>query len=73
MSEQRDSRYELRRLTPTSVRRKQFTTTRLRPGYDTQEVDRFLDRVEEELMRLTRERDEALADAAARRKDRPTL
>ncbi len=30
-------------LTPADVRNKQFSTTRLRPGYDEEEVDAFLD------------------------------
>src|SRR5690348_343647 len=33
-------------LTPEDVRNKQFSTTRLRPGYDEEEVDDFLDQVE---------------------------
>ena len=33
-------------LTPADVRNKQFSTTRLRPGYDEEEVDAFLDEVE---------------------------
>jgi len=32
-------------LTPADVRNKQFSTTRLRPGYDEEEVDAFLDEV----------------------------
>src|ERR1700689_3309579 len=39
-------------LTPADVRNKQFSTTRLRPGYDEEEVDAFLDEVEAELDRL---------------------
>jgi DivIVA domain-containing protein len=39
-------------LTPESVRNKQFTTIRLREGYDMGEVDHFLDQVEQELQRL---------------------
>jgi len=39
-------------LTPADVRNKQFSTTRLRPGYDEEEVDAFLDEVEVELDRL---------------------
>src|SRR5262249_49583367 len=42
-------------LTPADVRNKQFSTTRLRPGYDEEEVDAFLDEVEVELDRLSRE------------------
>ncbi|MBO0819704.1 MAG: DivIVA domain-containing protein [Nocardiopsaceae bacterium] len=45
-------------LTPTDVRNKQFSTTRLRPGYDEEEVDAFLDEVEAELDRLIQENGE---------------
>jgi DivIVA domain-containing protein len=45
-------------LTPTDVRNKQFSTTRLRPGYDEEEVDAFLDEVETELSRLLQENEE---------------
>jgi DivIVA domain-containing protein len=45
-------------LTPADVRNKQFSTTRLRPGYDEEEVDAFLDEVEAELDRLIQENDE---------------
>ncbi|MQA78202.1 MAG: DivIVA domain-containing protein [Streptosporangiales bacterium] len=45
-------------LTPADVRNKQFNTTRLRPGYDEEEVDSFLDEVEAELDRLITENDE---------------
>ena len=41
-------------LTPEDVQNKQFTTVRLREGYDMQEVDEFLDEVEAELVRLLR-------------------
>ena len=41
--------------TPADVRNKQFATTRLRPGYDEEEVDAFLDEVEAELDRLIQE------------------
>ena len=34
-------------LTPADVRNKQFSTTRLRPGYDEEEVDAFLDELVE--------------------------
>jgi len=40
------------------VRNKQFSTTRLRPGYDEEEVDAFLDEVEAELDRLIQENEE---------------
>jgi DivIVA domain-containing protein len=45
-------------LTPADVRNKQFSTTRLRPGYAEEEVDAFLDEVEAELGRLLQENDE---------------
>ena len=41
-------------LTPADVRNKHFSTTRLRPGYDEEEVDAFLDEVKAELDRLLR-------------------
>lgn len=45
-------------LTPEDVQNKEFTTVRLREGYEMQEVDEFLDEVEAELDRLQRENDE---------------
>ncbi|HEX4658031.1 MAG TPA: DivIVA domain-containing protein, partial [Streptosporangiaceae bacterium] len=51
-------------MTPTDVRNKQFATTRLRPGYDEEEVDAFLDEVEAELERLIRENQELRAKLA---------
>src|SRR5215813_5830087 len=45
-------------LTPADVRNKQFSTTRLRPGYDEEEGDAFLDEVEVELDRLIQENEE---------------
>jgi DivIVA domain-containing protein len=45
-------------LTPADVRNKQFSTTRLRPGYDEEEVDAFLDEIEAELNRLVQENEE---------------
>ncbi len=48
-------------LTPEDVANKQFTSTRLKPGYDETEVDEFLDEVEAELTRLYRENDELRA------------
>jgi DivIVA domain-containing protein len=52
-------------LTPEAVRNKQFTTIRLREGYDMGEVDHFLDQVEQELQRLLDE-NEALRQQAPR-------
>src|SRR6201985_2398084 len=48
-------------LTPADGRNKQFRTTRLRPGYDEEEVDAFLDEVEAELARLIQENEELRA------------
>ena len=42
-------------LTPEDVSNKRFTPVRLREGYDMGEVDQFLDEVEAELARLTKE------------------
>ncbi|MCM0621608.1 DivIVA domain-containing protein [Nocardioides bruguierae] len=46
---------EVMPLTPEDVSNKRFTPVRLREGYDMGEVDQFLDEVEAELARLTRE------------------
>src|SRR3954470_17145507 len=51
-------------LTPADVRNKQFSTTRLRPGYDEEEGDAFLDEVEAELDRLIQENEELRAKLA---------
>ena len=51
-------------LTPADVRGKHFSTTRLRPGYDEEEVDAFLDEVEAELDRLIQENEELRARLA---------
>ena len=51
-------------LMPADVRNKQFATTRLRPGYDEEEVDTFLDEVETELERLLQENQELRAKLA---------
>ena len=45
-------------LTPEDVSNKRFTPVRLREGYDMGEVDQFLDEVEAELDRLTKENDD---------------
>jgi len=45
-------------LTPEDVSNKRFTPVRLREGYDMGEVDQFLDEVESELSRLTRENED---------------
>jgi DivIVA domain-containing protein len=52
-------------LTPEDVHNKQFTTVRLREGYDEEEVDAFLDEVEAELTRLLRENEDLRAKLAA--------
>ena len=59
-------------LTPADVRNKQFSTTRLRPGYDEEEVDAFLDEVEAELDRLIQENEELRAEAAGKYLDANT-
>ncbi len=48
-------------LTPEDVSNKRFTPVRLREGYDMGEVDQFLDEVEGELARLTKENDDLRA------------
>ena len=48
-------------LTPEDVRNKQFSTVRMKEGYNEDEVDAFLDEVEAELTRLHRENDELKA------------
>jgi DivIVA domain-containing protein len=52
-------------LTPEDVSNKRFTPVRLREGYDMGEVDQFLDEVEAELARLTRENEDLRAKLAA--------
>jgi len=52
-------------LTAEDVRNKQFSTGRFREGYDMDEVDAFLDEVEAELTRLSRENDDLRARLAA--------
>ena len=42
-------------VTPEDVRNKQFTTSRFKEGYDLDEVDDFLDEIEESLSALTKE------------------
>lgn len=51
-------------LTAADVRNKTFTISRLRPGYDENEVDAFLDEIELELDRLVRENEELRARLA---------
>ena len=52
-------------LTPEDVSNKRFTPVRLREGYDMGEVDQFLDEVEAELARLTRENDDLRSKLSA--------
>ncbi len=52
-------------LTASDVANKQFTTVKLREGYNMEEVDGFLDEVEGELGRLHREIDDLTAQTAA--------
>jgi DivIVA domain-containing protein len=52
-------------LTPEDVSNKRFTPVRLREGYDMGEVDQFLDEVESELGRLTKENDDLRAKLSA--------
>jgi DivIVA domain-containing protein len=47
-----------RSLNPKDVLHKQFSSTTLRPGYDQEEVDAFLDEVEGDLDRLIQENEE---------------
>ena len=48
-------------LTPADVQAQQFTTVRMRTGYDMDEVDAFLDVVEAEIARLLAENDDLRA------------
>jgi DivIVA domain-containing protein len=52
-------------LTPEDVQNKRFRVTRLKPGYDEDEVDAFLDEVEAELRRLLAENDQLRIRAQA--------
>src|SRR4051812_35122998 len=56
---------EVMPLTPEDVSNKRFTPVRLREGYDMGEVDQFLDEVEAELDRLTKENDDLRTKLAA--------
>jgi DivIVA domain-containing protein len=60
-------------LTPADVRNKQFSTTRLRPGYDEEEVDAFLDEVEAALDELIQENEELRAKLAETMRGRPPV
>ena len=50
-------------LTPEDVRNKQFTTVRFKEGYDLDEVDNFLDEIEESLAAVIREAEDLRATA----------
>jgi len=50
-------------VTPDEVRNKQFTTSRFKEGYDLDEVDDFLDSIEETLSALTKETEDLRATA----------
>jgi DivIVA domain-containing protein len=56
---------EVMPLTPEDVSNKRFTPVRLREGYDMGEVDQFLDEVEAELARLTKENDDLRSKLSA--------
>jgi DivIVA domain-containing protein len=56
---------EVMPLTPEDVSNKRFTPVRLREGYDMGEVDQFLDEVEAELGRLTKENEDLRAKLSA--------
>jgi DivIVA domain-containing protein len=60
-------------LTPADVRNKQFSTTRLRPGYDEEEVDAFLDEVEAALDELIQENEELRAKLAEVLRGKPPV
>jgi len=60
-------------LTPADVRNKQFSTTRLRPGYDEEEVDAFLDEVEAALDELIQENEELKAKLTEALRGRPAV
>ena len=58
-------------LTPEDVSNKRFTPVRLREGYDMGEVDQFLDEVEAELDRLTKENDDLRSKLTAAQSGAP--
>src|ERR1700712_3691859 len=58
-------------LTPEDVSNKRLTPVRLREGYDMGEVDQFLDEVEAELARLTRENDDLRTKLSAAQSGAP--
>src|SRR4051794_30997649 len=62
---------EVMPLTPEDVSNKRFTPVRLREGYDMGEVDQFLDEVEAELARLTKENDDLRSKLTAAQSGAP--
>src|SRR3546814_4770264 len=62
---------EVMPLMPEDVSNKRFTPVRLREGYDMGEVDQFLDEVEAELARLTKENDDLRAKLSAAQSGAP--
>ena len=62
---------EVMPLTPEDVSNKRFTPVRLREGYDMGEVDQFLDEVEAELARLTKENDDLRSKLSAAQSGTP--
>lgn len=67
-------------LTPDDVRNAAFTSTRFQPGYNEEQVDAFLDKVEAELERLYGENQSLLSEnvhlkqqLAASRGQQPTV
>jgi len=62
---------EVMPLTPEDVSNKRFTPVRLREGYDMGEVDQFLDEVEAELARLTKENDDLRSKLSAAQSGAP--
>jgi DivIVA domain-containing protein len=65
MNSKSESLGEVMPLTPEDVSNKRFTPVRLREGYDMGEVDQFLDEVEAELARLTKENDDLRSKLSA--------
>src|SRR3954454_9485447 len=63
---------EVMPLTPEDVSNKRFTPVRLREGYDMGEVDQFLDEVEAELARLTKENDDLRSKLSTAQGGAPT-
>src|SRR4051794_24591831 len=64
---------EVMPLTPEDVSNKRFTPVRLREGYDMGEVDQFLDEVEAELARLTKENDDLRSKLSAAQGGAPAV